>query len=97
MNVTTVSELNILSASLGVPFSASIELTTMCNFRCEHCYIPSHSQELSYSQVIRFLDELKEMGVFEITDDGIALTELNENFTFEEVQEATGAPVINKL
>ena len=70
MNVTTVSELNILSASLGVPFSASIELTTMCNFRCEHCYIPSHSQELSYSQVIRFLDELKEMGVFEITLTG---------------------------
>lgn len=40
---------------------------------------------------------ITEMGVFEITDDGIALTELNENFTFEEVQEATGAPVINKL
>jgi len=37
---------------------------------------------------------ITEMGVFEITEDGIAITELNKNYTFEEVQEATTAPLI---
>lgn len=38
---------------------------------------------------------ITEMGVFEITENGIAITELNENFTFEEVQEATEAQLID--
>lgn len=40
---------------------------------------------------------ITEMGVFEITDDGIVITELNENYTFEEVQEATEAKLIKAI
>ena len=40
---------------------------------------------------------ITEMGVFEITEQGIAINELNENYTLEEVQEATGTTLINKL
>lgn len=35
-----------------------------------------------------------EMGVMEITGDGLVLTEINPSFTVEEVQAATGAPLI---
>ena len=35
-----------------------------------------------------------EMGVMEVTDKGIVLTEINPEFTVEEVQEATEAKLI---
>lgn len=35
-----------------------------------------------------------EMGVMEVTDEGLVLTEINPEFTVEEVQEATGAKLI---
>lgn len=35
-----------------------------------------------------------EMGVMEITEEGIVLKEINPEFTFDEVQEATGATLI---
>lgn len=38
---------------------------------------------------------ITEMGVFEITEEGIAITELNDNFTLEEVQEATEPKLID--
>lgn len=35
-----------------------------------------------------------EMGVMEVTDDGLVLTEINPHFTFDEVQAATGVELI---
>ena len=35
-----------------------------------------------------------EMGVMEITEEGILLTELNPEYTVDEIQEATGAELI---
>lgn len=40
---------------------------------------------------------ITEMGVFEITEEGLAITELNKDFTLEEVQEATEATLINSI
>lgn len=37
---------------------------------------------------------ITEMGVFEITDEGIKVKEINNGYTFEEVQEATEAKLI---
>ena len=37
---------------------------------------------------------ITEMGVMEITDDGIVLKELHPDFTLEEIQEATGCELI---
>jgi acetate CoA/acetoacetate CoA-transferase beta subunit len=34
-----------------------------------------------------------EMGVIEVTPDGLVLTEINPEFTVEQVQAATGAPL----
>lgn len=39
---------------------------------------------------------ITEMGVMEIREDGIHLTEINPEFTFEQVQEATGAKLIKE-
>jgi acetate CoA/acetoacetate CoA-transferase beta subunit len=36
---------------------------------------------------------ITEMGVLEVTKDGLVLTELHPDFTKEQVQEATGAKV----
>lgn len=49
-----------------IPYSASIELLTKCNFRCEHCYIPQHNKEMEFNTVIDIIDQLKMLGVFEI-------------------------------
>jgi len=37
---------------------------------------------------------ITEMGVMEITPDGIVLTELHPDYTKEQIQEATGAKLI---
>ncbi|MDO5301154.1 MAG: 3-oxoacid CoA-transferase subunit B [Tissierellia bacterium] len=37
---------------------------------------------------------ITEMGVMEVTDEGLVLTELNPDFTFDEIQAATGATLI---
>jgi acetate CoA/acetoacetate CoA-transferase beta subunit len=37
---------------------------------------------------------ITEMGVIEVSEDGLILKEINEEFTVEEVKEATGAELI---
>lgn len=54
------------ATKLNLPYSASIEIITKCNFKCEHCYIPEHTEEMSYSTIVSIVDQLKELGVFEI-------------------------------
>jgi acetate CoA/acetoacetate CoA-transferase beta subunit len=34
------------------------------------------------------------MGVMEVTDEGLVLKEINPKYTVEDVQKATGAPLI---
>lgn len=55
-----------ISAKLGVPYSASIEILTKCNFDCVHCYIPEHTQEMPTKTVLQIIDQMKELGVFEL-------------------------------
>lgn len=46
---------------------ARIELTAKCNLNCIHCYIPKqNSNSIPYTKVIKVLDELREMGVYEL-------------------------------
>jgi len=52
-------------------YSAVFELTTCCNWRCKHCYIPEHIEKgLSLEQINEVFDELRENGLFEITLTG---------------------------
>jgi radical SAM protein with 4Fe4S-binding SPASM domain len=60
-----------------IPFTVHWELTYRCNLRCPHCYIvPQKSRrELSFQQISRILDLLKENGtLFVIFSGGEILT-----------------------
>lgn len=47
-------------------FSAQIELTSRCNERCVHCYIPHESKNMDIEKTLAIdvLDQLKELGTF---------------------------------
>lgn len=50
-----------------IPISVAIELLTECNWRCKHCYIPNHNNRgLSFEQLTKLIDELRDFGVFHI-------------------------------
>ncbi len=52
-----------------IPFSIMFELSYRCNFRCLHCYVQgSHKdkKELNTREIFSILDQLKEMGVYDI-------------------------------
>lgn len=49
-----------------------IELTSKCNERCIHCYIPHEKKDtdISYDLMIKALDQCKEMGVLTVVFSG---------------------------
>ena len=50
-----------------VPITAVIELLTLCNFRCEHCYIPHRaSGGMEYEVVKELLNDLRKMGTLSV-------------------------------
>jgi len=53
-------------------YSVQFELTYRCNEKCKHCYCIHEDprEELSTGEVKRIIDELYEMGVFELTFTG---------------------------
>jgi len=53
-------------------FRAQIELTTQCNLKCIHCYLPPDNKKtvLSKKTVFSFLDQLKSMGTLEVIFTG---------------------------
>lgn len=52
-------------------FAVTIELCTMCNWKCLHCYISKHNHAgLSINRVKRLLNELREFGVYEVNFTG---------------------------
>ncbi len=53
------------------PVSVMIELLTKCNLRCEHCYLPSHTNPgLSFEKIKDLFLELREIGVVNISLTG---------------------------
>lgn len=58
---------------LSAPFYVQFEVTDRCNNRCFFCYNEKSStagKELSYREIKRILEELKEAGVFSINLNG---------------------------
>lgn len=54
-----------------IPFAVTIELNTTCNLRCEHCYIPSHTNEgMDTETVKKLLQNLRKLGTFELVFTG---------------------------
>lgn len=55
------------------PLSVTFELTPRCNFRCVHCYLGTHRdevQELSTQEVKNILDQLSDIGLLFVTFTG---------------------------
>lgn len=53
------------------PVSVMIELLTSCNLRCEHCYIPDYYDNgFSIEQIFKLLDQLREMGIQNVSFTG---------------------------
>ena len=60
-----------IASAERIPFAVTIELNTECNLRCEHCYIPRHSNKGMSTDIIkRILDELRNLGTFELVFTG---------------------------
>ncbi|WP_156021144.1 radical SAM/SPASM domain-containing protein [Streptococcus ruminantium] len=54
-----------------MPIFVIIELTTRCNWRCHHCYLPEHEKKgLSTNELKNVIDELREFGVHQIAFTG---------------------------
>jgi len=55
-------------------FGLQIEVTSRCNERCIHCYIPNAKKDvgidMELSLILRVLDEAKEMGTLQVTFSG---------------------------
>jgi radical SAM protein with 4Fe4S-binding SPASM domain len=56
----------------GIPLHGQFELTFRCNLNCLHCYIAEDAEkrELSYSEIVRILDEIQEAGCLWLTVTG---------------------------
>jgi len=52
-------------------YDAQIELNTTCNWNCIHCYLENHKENgLSNIEVFEILDQLRNLGVFEVEFTG---------------------------
>lgn len=64
----------LFEACIQAPFlmSCQIEVTSRCNERCIHCYIPHHlkTRTLSFSSINHILEQLHDMGTLQLTLSG---------------------------
>lgn len=71
--IVTEIERDLLSLSIEnrTPYSVQIEVTTDCNWRCRHCYIPCHDNiGLAKDTMHNLFIQMRKMGVFEVTLTG---------------------------
>ena len=68
--VTDTLNIQAMAIKDDFPYSATIEIITKCNFHCEHCYIPNHTEEMKYADVLDIIDQLYDLGVFEVVLTG---------------------------
>lgn len=62
---------NSQSYTYRIPVTVLIELLTTCNFKCEHCYLPNHSNRgMPTETVKRLLEDLRELGVVSVLFTG---------------------------
>ena len=75
----------------GTLYSALFELTYRCNEACKHCYCVTDGQdELTFSEIDRVLNELREMNVLELVFTGGDLFVRNDAFDILEAAYSKG-------
>ena len=71
VDISSIMDVHTLAAENGTLTVATIELLTKCNWRCQHCYLPSHVDEgLSKNVIFDVLDQLRDLGCFELALTG---------------------------
>lgn len=82
LDVSSVKDVNDYTIRHNVLWNAQIEILTLCNFNCKHCYIPDRiSKGLSYEKLSELADAFFDLGVFNVTLTG------GEIFTREDIIE----------
>jgi MoaA/NifB/PqqE/SkfB family radical SAM enzyme len=52
------SDICSLADDLSIPTAVTMELCTVCNLQCRHCYIPSHNTfVLSKQEILNVFDK----------------------------------------
>lgn len=72
MDFQKVSDLSKYFEEKGIPMNCMIELTYSCNFSCKHCYVQEqkYSKTMEFDTVKQIVDQLKDIGVLNITLTG---------------------------
>ncbi len=65
-----LKRLNNKVMSRHIPFSCVFELTYRCNLKCEYCYNPPVSKELSYDEITCILESIADAGTMFLTLTG---------------------------
>jgi radical SAM protein with 4Fe4S-binding SPASM domain len=69
--MSLMEEINGRALQLGIPLSAHLDLTYLCNERCEHCYLEHDDKgEMTAGEIKNLLDQMAEAGVFFLTLSG---------------------------
>ena len=55
-----------IARDFKIPYTASMEIITKCNFNCIHCYIPKHTKVMPTSVILNTLDQMREIGVLDL-------------------------------
>ena len=70
-NILKIVDMFSLANKNKTLMSITIELLTKCNWKCKHCFLPTHcSYGLQKDEIFDIFEQLRELGCFEITFTG---------------------------
>lgn len=79
----------------GIPASVTIEVGTLCNLRCKHCYISNHNDSiLELDRIDDIFKQLRDLGTFEVVLTGGELFVRNDAIDIIELARKYGFDVI---
>lgn len=70
-DIFNVEKINADAERLEIPISCVIELTTRCNWKCKHCYLPEHNSfGLTFEEIKKLLEDFRNIGIHKIIYTG---------------------------